>query len=428
MNAGKDRHSSRTRGDETVFVDSATGLRDVAVDTGQPRWVRAVRYVPLVLMVCLAVLATAVGVWYQQTHKPAPLPQSGADGQSGSAASGPALPEICAQKVAEPDQGPWDASDTSRAEAAFISATTGSGAWIEGLDHYLFWSDAVNANISQAVGRVHVDATQIQAWADYITDVSRVAKDTGAQFLVMIAPAKWDVYRDKLPEWTEGLEGPTSRERLMAAHPELPWIDVRDALVARRTADPDVPLYSRVNSHWTPYGASVAWTRTVACLSAMDEGLRDLSAVDFAGVREETAPDEFSALGATDAPSVDWSVPDYAHDPGTVSVFHLQRDEKTTLRASEGLDFADLPATTTNPSASDHTLLVARDSMGNDLATGMVSTFRRTIQVRNGFDVDKPVDLEALIDLYHPDVVLLEFAERYLVQTPGSASTGAAAG
>jgi hypothetical protein len=286
----------------------------------------------------------------------------------------------------------------------------------------------VNANISQAVGRVHVDEAQIQAWTDYITGISHVAKENGAQFLVMIAPAKWDVYRDKLPEWADELEGPTSRERLMAAHPELPWIDVRGALVDERTADPDTPLYSRANSHWTPYGASVAWARTLECLSALDETLTDLPGPNIEGVLQEEAPDEFAALGATASSPQDWTVPVYAYDPGIVSVSYLQRNVSATMQVSGGLDFADLPVTTTNPSAPDHTLLVARDSMGNALSTGMMASFRQTIQVRNGFDVDQPTALEALVDLYRPDVVILEFAERYLAQTPGSGGTGADAG
>lgn len=420
MTTGKDEQTGHVRGDETVFVDSSTGLRDVAVDTGQPRWMRTLRYTPLVLMVCLALLATAVGVWYQQTHKPGAVPQSLSGAQSAPTASGPTLPEICARQVSEPGQGAWDASDTSEAEAAFTAATKGSGAWITGRDEYLFWSDAVNANISQAIGRVHVDNTQIQAWVAYITGIAEAAHENGAKLLVMIAPAKWDVYRDKLPDWTDGLQGATSRERLMAAHPELPWIDVRDALVAQRDADPATPLYSRSNSHWTPYGASVAWERTLKCLSSLDGKLTDLTGPVVDGVRREKAPDEFAPLGAAASSVQDWTVPVFARDPGVVSVSNVQGEGSSTLRVDNGLDFAELPVITSNPRAPDHTLLVARDSMGNALSTGMMTSFRQTIQVRNGLDVDKPVDLKALIGLYKPDVVILEFAERYLVQTPAN--------
>lgn len=414
---GPQRHG---HGDETVFVDSTTGLRDVAVDQGQPAWLRILRYVPLVLMVCLAVIATAIGVWYVRTHPTAVAPQSGtqSQAQSRSVTEAPSAPQICAKTVAAPEPGLWDASDASSAEAAFTEGTKGTGAWIDGRNGFRFWGDAFNANISQAVGRVHVDTQQMTAWAEYISRVSAAAQKNGARFLVMVAPAKWDIYPEDLPAWTDSLTGATSRVRLMSAHPELPWVDVRDALVSERTTHPDVPLYARANSHWSPYGAWVAWNRTLDCLSALDGSLGDLSRQDSTGVTSQAAPDEFAALGATSTSTKDWTLPIYAKDLGSVRVDYLQTNKTESIPLAQGLDFADLPATTTNDGAPDHTLLVARDSMGNSMSTGMMSSFRRTIQVRNGFDVNEPSDLPTLIGLYKPDVVILEFAERYLVQTP----------
>lgn len=415
---GKRDHPPAQSSGETVFVDSSTGLRDIAVDKAQPRWLRALRYIPLVLMVFLAVAAMVIGIWYKATHPVPGVAAAAETGQSDAEEAQLSSASICAAPVTAPEHGPWDGADTSEAEAVFLQGTKGAGAWIEGRDGFRFFSDAVNSNLSQALGRVHVNEDEIRAWADYLTRLDDAAEKEGAQFLVLIAPAKWDIDPEKLPEWADALKGPTSRERLMAAHPELPWVDVREALLDERTADPDVPLYSTVNSHWSPYGASLAWNRTLDCLADLDGRYGDLPRQDVASVTNQPAPDEFVTLGADGTTAQDWAVPTFDVDLGSVDVSYPQTGSADSIPVSEGLDFAALPAETTNSSAPDHTLLVARDSMGNALSTGMMASFRHTVQVRNGFDVNEPADLAALIGVYEPDVVVLELAERYLVQVP----------
>lgn len=414
--------SPKSRSEHQVaegFVESSTGLRDVVVERDRPRWYRRLRYVPLAVVVVLAVLAGGVGVWYRETH-----PSSDGSGGDTSATSsvvpsdGTTRPSSCVGPIRALELGPWDQEDTSASEAEFAAGIASATAWVDGRDGFRFWSDAYNSNISQAVGRTHVDDAQMAAWATYISKIQTAADKSGAVFLLMVAPAKWDVYANELPAWSDALTGPTSLMRMRAGHPEFPWVDVANPLAEIHGREPGLPLYSRVNSHWSPYAAGLAWDRALECLSDIDTRFSVLPHPDVMGWEVTAPPDEFAQVGAEPSDTDDWSVPVYSEDLGDVQVVSIQTGKTQTTHIADGLDFADLPVMTSTASAPDMTLLVARDSMGNALSTGMMSSFGRTIQVRNGLDVDEPVDLPGLIEHYAPDVVILELAERYLVQTP----------
>ena len=247
----------------------------------------------------------------------------------------------------------------------------------------------------------------------------------------MPAPATWDVYSDKLPQWTDPLRGTTSMDLMRTALPAHPWVDVRQGLVDAR-ATTDAPLYSAVNPHWSPYAAHVAWNQTLTCLGALDPSLAGLPSLAPSGVSTSDAPNEYEGLGAPSATGP-WAIPTYAQDPGSVRMLRLDsRDELADASArmaevagapevslATPIDFENKPALTYNPNGRG-TALIVRDSQGNNLGPDVAATFEYTIQVGHALDAEHPTDVASLIEAYHPSVVIVEFTQRYLALTPGS--------
>ena len=328
------------------FKESESGLRDISFDEGVPTgsWKHRLHYVPLAILLAGACAATTVGVWYKATH-PAPQVAAAPATQASSFArtTPQSLPEVCAP-TPRADVGPWTPGvagtagylPTDAAQASFERGMTGVTTYVEGRDGYLFLSDVFNANFSQALGRVRPTADQVSAWDRYMSGIETAANAQGATALFLPAPATWDVYSDKLPQWADPLTGTTSLDLMRSALPTHAWVDVREGLREAR-AGSEAPLYSTVNPHWSPYAAHVAWNQTLSCLGAVNPQLADLPSLSPSGMTSADAPNEYEALGG---PAQVWplAVPTYEQDPGSVHLLQLEsRDElaDTTARLAE---------------------------------------------------------------------------------------------
>lgn len=420
------------------FKESESGLREVTFDEGVPTssWKHRLHYLPLAILVAASCAAASVGIWYQRTHPtpavPTPVPQASAF----TRAAPQTQPEACAP-TPRVDVGPWTPGvagtggylSTEVAQASYESSMSGVGTYVQGRDGYFFLSDIFNANFSQAVGRARPGAEQIHAWDSYMSTIEETAKSRGATALFLPAPATWDIYADKLPQWSDPLVGTTSLDLMRSALPGRAWMDVRESLrAARKTTE--APLYSSANPHWSPYAAHVAWTQTLSCLAALDPALSDLPVLAPSDVVSTEAPNEYEAFGAP-AQNSTWAVPVYDHDPGTVRMLLLESREQVSdswsrlnelatapeVSLASAIDFQNKPALTYNPNGRG-TALIVRDSQGNNLGPDVAATFEYTIQVGHALDADHPTDVAALIEAYHPGVVIVEFTQRYLALTP----------
>ena len=267
------------------FKESESGLRDISFDEGVPAgsWKHRLHYVPLAVLLAGACAATGVGTWYKATH-PAPQPAAAPAAQASSFArtTPQSLPEVCA---------PTPRADTPE---------------------------------------------QVSAWDRYMSGIETAASEHGATALFVPAPATWDIYSDKLPQWADPLMGTTSLDLMRSALSTHAWVDVREGLREAREGS-EAPLYSAVNPHWSPYAAHVAWNQTLSCLAAVNPQLEGLPSLTPSGVSGVDAPNEYEALGAP-AQSGPWAVPTYEQDPGSVHLLQLEsRDElaDTAARLAE---------------------------------------------------------------------------------------------
>ncbi|MDF9717176.1 hypothetical protein INN71_03685 [Nocardioides sp. ChNu-153] len=321
----------------------------------------------------------------------------------------PGTPPEAADDPAAAD--PWGPERRAASEAAFTEAVAAAGtSYVVGEDGFHFFGDDRNLNLSQALGRVRLDAAGAQEWATYLTDLQARAEAGGAVFRAVVAPAKWDVHRDRLPAWARELSGETSAQVLRRLHPDLPLVDVRAVL-----RDAPYPTYDPLDSHWTPYGGWLAWAAVVADLEAA--GVEGLALPEMVDVATVPSNNELADLGVPDAPPVR-TVPvfDGPQPPSEVT------GPDGALPASAGgvVALGAMPAETRTPGAlGTAEVLLLRDSMLTLVSPAIVRTSPRTLQHSHGIAGTGPVpDVGALVARESPDVVLLVLAERYLGAGP----------
>lgn len=396
-------------------------MHSVERDKPRSRAQRIAYYLPLTILMVAVLVMTIIGLGARQaTRAEAAQQQETALAQPSQSST---LPDSCVSPGFPTHPADlWTGEQTAASEAAFAAHPDVLGMRAEGRDGFEFWGDAQSYNISQALGRAPWLDSQLAQWLTYFGDLDAKLREDGRELLIVVAPAKWELYRDKLPEWTDALQGKTHLEQFLEHSGELPVVDVRAAM---RDAKQDAPVYSAVNTHWTPFGAYAAWEQTVLCASALypDSVWSQLQLPATEGVELSTAPNEFTAYGST-ATADDWATPVLpAGDPIQSTITGadgVKRDGP--VDGSVGL--LEMPALTQSPSGIGRALIM-RDSMGEALAPAWAQAFEQTCQVRHMLDYpDQRPDVVAEAEKCDADTVLYIFTERYFAQMPPTVPVG----
>lgn len=397
-------------------------------DTGiaqHPRMVGRLRLVPLGGL-CLAVASLAlVGVLHggevtgdlpASARPPGPAADSEAKAAEREARRAAKAKSVC--RPAFDDRvtsEPWAGARRAQSEKVFETRMKRERpGYVRGRDGWKFFTDRQSDNFSQALGRVTQTPRQRRAWASWIARSQEVVEDAGGRYYVVVAPANWDIYPHKLPKWAQDLRGTTSLTKLMAAHPDLPWIDPRAAL---RKAAREHHTYEPLDSHWTPYGGYVAWQAIAKCLRATDDAFEPVTAPPITGVGVMASSNEFAADGVEPGePRRTYPVYAAAHPETTIT--HLPDGAPIANSPDHVTDTIQAPLQTSTPAAQAPglTLLALRDSTGNALSPLWSTSFGTTVQYGHGINQEGlvPPDLAGLMAAHQPDVVLFVITERFL--------------
>ena len=393
------------------------------IDGGRKGFLYRLSYVPLILLLLCGIAAGGIGWWAQgrQDVEPSPTPDPTLPLPSDPAPITPApgvvtpsstLTSSCRPPAPQPSSQPW-LNDARAAESVWQQHSADmSGPAVTGEDGWVFWGDVQAQNFSQALGRRLLSEAEVAGWTSYLSAVRDALGQRGIPFVVVIAPAKWSIYPQELPSWGQSIRGSGPLDQLMAAAGELPVVDLRATELA---AAQQQAVFSRVNSHWTEYGAYVGWKQIAGCLNDLYPTLGLRMPVPISGVRVEQANNEFAPFGVPDPAAPDWAVPEYADPLSAVRVTDAS-GVTTEVAGDQPTDMSQLPVTThTDQPQTDKTALLLRDSFGNALSIPVQQAFATTWQVRHNVDTPGSVpDIAALADEYHPDVVILEIAQRHL--------------
>lgn len=336
---------------------------------------------------------------------PATSTTSGSSESSGS--SGSSAPQTTSGSATS-------AAFTADMEKVFAQQTTNPSSRaiaVPGRDGFYFLGDLANANFSQAVGRRVYSAAEVAAAGAAFQAQKRWLAARNIPLTVAIAPAKWSIYRDKLPEWTDGMPRPAIADQLLAAYPDLGIIDLRPQLQEARSQH---EVYSRMNSHWTAYGGYVGFLAIYEAMRARDPRLSPLNFPALTGVDTVDAFNEFEGLAGIKGANP-WTVPRFAAPlPGYD--FVNPDGSHTPIAGGSTIDIVQMPLRTeraTAPTKARVLLLV--DSTVTSPSPYFAAAFSSTMMLRHWMDEPaKTPDLAAIVNAYQPDHVLYLMTERHL--------------
>lgn len=392
---------------------SGSGGADIVHGAGvpTPKWWRPFRDVPLIALAIASLVAAIVGWTVQgrldaQAAEIAPVTGGSADALGGAA---------CRPAVEGTGAEPW-IDDAAAAEDAWeANAAALADPVVTGQDGWAFYNDQIEENFSQTVGRRLLTTAEVTAWHDYFASVAEALADRGIEFTIQITPTASSVYGDQLPEWSQPLRGSTPLDQFLLASPDLPIVDFRADL---RAASAEEAVFTPVNSHWTDWGGYIGWQSYARCHDSLYPDADPLTVPLVDHVESDGIFNEYASYGIPDA-TPEWTSPVYADPMAPVTV----TDAASNTLTSDGgapIDLSRLPATTeaTQPWGSE-TALILRDSMGNALSGLWSQQYAKTWQIQHRYDDwSNPPNFAALVAQYEPDVVIVQLAERHLVNAP----------
>lgn len=372
---------------------------------------RGLSYIPLALLVIASLVSLVLGTRVEAAQSQHVVPTQAPPSQDPSA-------ELCRPATTLADQEPWLAGDGS-AEATWQQHAAEVGErYIVGPNGWTFWSDYVELYASQAVGRSTLSVGQVDQWLSYWSSLRDGLAAEGIEFYIIVTPSTSSVYPEELPEWMQDLRGSTILDQVLAdpASYELPIIDLRQHLIESKSSD--VHLFSWSNSHWTDYGGYVGWEQIAPCVNALYPDGAELRVPAVSGHEVVGDFNEWAEFGVP-SPGADWSVPVFDEELDDVTL--TDKDGVTrTITGSTPLDASWLPATTSvDDSWTGKSALILRDSMGGAISPYWDQAYSPTTQIYHQYaGYESFPKYRELVAQYHPDVVILQFAERHLVNPP----------
>ena len=394
---------------------TAPGVPVHGAQIPSPVWWRRFRNIPLTILTVLSLVAAIVGwtVQYQldrSNNAAAAVPEAAAGSDGGS---------VCRRPVDLPAQTTWTDDRSASEEAWAARSAELAGPVIEGKDGWYFYNDQIEQNFSQAIGRRLLTVSEITKWREYFSSIDEALEAEGIELSIQVTPSATSVYPQQLPDWAQELRGPTPLDQLLLDAPDLPIVDFRADL--REAAEKNA-VYTPVNSHWTDWGGYIGWQTYAECHDSLYPDNPKIVVPPVVGVKDTGTFNEYSQYGVPDT-SPAWNAPEYAEVLPEITVIDNKQETKVTSGTTP-VDLLALPATTINDaSASPQSALILRDSMGGALSSLWNQQYAQTWQLQHRYDDwSNPPNYAALVAQYKPDVVIIQLAERHLVNAPPGTS------
>jgi alginate O-acetyltransferase complex protein AlgJ len=240
---------------------------------------------------------------------------------------------------------------------------------------------------------------QVCQWVQLLQERQQWLTARGIRFLVVIPPDKHSVYPEYLPDWVQSV-GPSPRlDQLLAnarGHSNLTILDLRAPL---RQAKLEDRLYHKTDTHWNYRGAFVGQRCIAETLAPWFPQVQPLSRSAFSPATSTYSGDLGDMLGL----------------PKSMKEEYLAFEARTPLRQhcvtmpDAAVGKTEHVSEVANPVLPAG--VVFHDSFGEYLYPFLSEQFRRVVYRKtNELDFDT-----RLIEREKPEVVILEFVERRLV-------------
>jgi alginate O-acetyltransferase complex protein AlgJ len=273
---------------------------------------------------------------------------------------------------------------------------------IEGEDGWLYFG----GDVSNPCDPVRDVSDTLARW----DRLGRAIEASGRRFVVTVAPDKSTLYPDALPDSYLGEDCAQDRRAefwdALRTSPPTGYLDLRGPLEATER-DGGIPVYRKLDTHWTPRGAAVFAT---ALADVLTPALLSGSQVTETGPVSE--PGDLAAL---------MGQPAAEEFPGVA----LLRPGVSPVRR-ESLDLPDLPLTepvtvtdrTTGVPLFQPPTLLLGDSFSNASRSALGTLFADLTLLHNGAAGEDPATVAGAVAA--ADVVVVEIVERTISSGRGA--------
>lgn len=252
---------------------------------------------------------------------------------------------------------------------------------IVGEDGWLYYT----ATLDDYLGQNTMSERGIYNAAHNVSLMQQYTEEKGAAFLFTVAPNKNSLYGDNMPYYDKKIVSNVRNMTLLK--PELEELGIAYADLFRVFESESEILYLKRDSHWNQKGAVLAYNTLLDDLECDHENYETVK-----NIRTKT---EYGDLNNMLYPLS--AVPEWNYQ-------YQKEDTYTYVTETGSVEDAWIQTMNTDGTGS---LLMFRDSFGNTLLPLMANVFE------NGyFSKSTPYNLEAYMNDYHPEYVIVEKVER----------------
>lgn len=267
-----------------------------------------------------------------------------------------------------------------------------------GEDEWLYYTYNLSMRDYQKVNPLNM--SNIKRLSNILEQLNDQVEQNGGTLVIVIPPDKSTIYPQFMPREIPVIGDETSLDRLIVHMGQVRGvrlIDLRPKLIEAGRSN---LVYYKTDSHWNCAGAYLAYS---SILSEIEDDLPEIPVYEmseFTILYENKYLDLASAINApvseplmTASPNFDVSISELPEESRGFG----SKDVRIAVNSNDGLP----------------TLMVFHDSFyAACLATFMETSFGRTISAKYADFVLS--DLLRMIEREKPDVVLVEFAERFM--------------
>ena len=274
---------------------------------------------------------------------------------------------------------------------------------ILGKDGWLFYNGEPFTDLQNTFRGIHrLTDSDLKQYAEALNTRYQWLKNQDIQYLLVIAPNKHTIYREHLPDTMFQVNSETLTDQFfnyIKLHTDVPVLDLRQALLSKKSSE--VTLYFKTDTHWNHLGTNIAQYEIAKILSTYFPDQIKPKLYKEKDFKIKTGPggDLSRLLGLTK------KFEDIYHNPIL--------DRCATRAIPKDGNFAK--PFTTRCEKSDLKALVFRDSFFEYLYQYISLYFKQATFI------SKRIEFSALskyLDNDKPDIVIEEWAERFLIAVP----------